>query len=254
MPRMNLMRFLLCSATVSLALLSIGRPAQSEGRCPNEYSPVNSNGIDDGVSCTKYYYYESQLSRLRREADEFEAERARRQQEFAERLSTIKLLQDNFAEQKKLISDPKYRAYYDGSWDFLQNKNNAPGGSCAALFSKIDGLILLSGPDKNYPGVLLTFWGKDIPRPKQAEKIKVALTQDNYPPQTTPAVNYVASGIEYGAITFAVPTVEAALAQIKDVTSFDLAIEGKSVVKIKWNGGLAIRDKFRECEKARVKK
>jgi Domain of unknown function (DUF4189) len=41
MPRMDLTRFMLCSATVSLALLSISKPAQGEGgSCPSGMYPI----------------------------------------------------------------------------------------------------------------------------------------------------------------------------------------------------------------------
>jgi len=258
MPRIDLMRFLLCSATTSLALLSIGRPAQAEGRCPPGYFP---SSLLDGVGCSPVYGVpqsgggNSTYTPIGSEYLELEAEsRRERGAIIAEAFAALQLLEGYAAEQKTLINDPKYQAYLNGAWDFLHNENKAPGGSCAVLFSKLDGLILLTGPDKNYPGALLTFFGKDIPRPKQAERIKVALTQSNDPPQTVQAFNYLTPGIEYGAITFAVPTIEAALATIKDVTSFDLAIKDKSVLKIEWNGGLAARDSLRECESARIKK
>ena len=250
MPRIDLMRFLLCSATASLALLFISKPAQAEGNCPLGEIPVNN-----GQDCAYLYTpggveYEIEQSRLRGEA----AERLREEREFADRLSDLKLLGANLEEQKKLINDPKYQAYFNGVWDFFQNKNNAPGGSCGALFSKLDGLILLDGPSKDSPNARLMFFGKNIPRPKEEEKIKVTFTEGNNPPQTVQTKNYVAPGIEYGVISFALPKAEAALDLLEDVRSFDLSIEGKSVLKIEWNGGLAVRDKFRECEKARVKK
>jgi hypothetical protein len=171
-------------------------------------------------------------------------------------ISTLKLLELQLRERQKLAKDPKYQAFLKGAWEFFPGNNDAaPGESCAALFWKKDGLIMLSGPGKDYRGALLTFWGKDIPRPNKVERVKVTLTQQsNEPPQTVQAFNYATPGIEYGAITFAVPTIEAALATMEDVLSFDLAIEGKSVAKIQWHSGLAARDKLRECVSARTSK
>jgi hypothetical protein len=170
-------------------------------------------------------------------------------------ISMVELMELNLREQQKLINDPRYQAYINGAWDFFQGKNGAaPGESCAAFFSKKDGIVMLSGPDKYNKGALLTFWGKDIPRPKKVERVKVTLTQPGDPPQTVQAFNYLFPGIKYGAISFAVPTIDAALATMEDVLSFDLAMKGKSVLKIEWNGGLAARDKLRQCVSARTKK
>jgi hypothetical protein len=261
MPRMDLMRFILCSATVSLALLSITKPAQACSDLPNicqQREQQHQENVERARQEQENYYIRQRELQEQENVEGAPETSIPRVDPMQSRVNTsisiLKLMTLNLREQQKLANDPRYQAYINGAWEFFQGKNGAvPGESCAALFSKKDGIVMLSGPDKQYKGALLTFFGKDIPRPNKAEKVKVTLTQPGDPPQTVQAFNYVHPGIEYGAITFAVPTIEAALATMEDVLSFDLAMKGKSVLKIEWHGGLAARDKLRQCVSAGIK-
>jgi hypothetical protein len=54
-------------------------------------------------------------------------------------------------------------------------------------------------------------------------------------------------GLPFGVIAFAVPTIDAALAGIEDVVSFNVEIDGRSVANTTWHSGLKVRDEFRKC-------
>jgi hypothetical protein len=155
----------------------------------------------------------------------------------------------------KLTKDPKFQQYQKGGWDFFQSKiRAAPGEYCSAFFWKKDGFVRLFGPGGGYKGAIMTFWGEDIPRPVKEEKVQVTLKQSGETPQTVEALNFITSGDDYDAIAFAVPSVEALLAGIEDVQSFDLVMGGKSVAKVDWHSGLMARKKLQDCVNAKTKK
>ena len=85
------------------------------------------------------------------------------------------------------------------------------------------------------------------------QKVRVTLKQSNDAPQTVQAFNYKLPGEAFGAIAFAVPTIEAALAGMENEASFDLEMDGKSVARVEWHDGLAARDRLRKCVSARKK-
>jgi hypothetical protein len=148
----------------------------------------------------------------------------------------------------KLQRDPRYQRYQDGGWDYFQDQQQAPAGEyCAAFYWKQASFVRLSGPGGGYAGALLTFWGSDIPRPTQVEKVRVTLTQDDEAPQTVMAFNYRSPGYDYGAIALAVPSIEAALDTMLDRQRFRLEIDGRTVAQAEWHDGMKARDWLREC-------
>ncbi len=160
--------------------------------------------------------------------------------------------------EKRKKSDPKFKAAYErylsGGWDYLDGHSKAaPGEYCAAFFWRGDGMVRLSGPGGGYEGALMTFWGANIPTPATSQKIRVTLKQTGEAPQTLQAFNHKLAGDAFGAIVFAVPTIEAALAGMEDVASFNVQMDGKSVAKVEWHGGLAARDRLRKCVSLRKK-
>ena len=161
--------------------------------------------------------------------------------------------------EKRAKSDPKFKAAYErylkGGWEYFQDAAGAaPSEYCSAFYAKGGGMVRLSGPGKEYEGALMTFWGADIPTPAKMQKVKVTLIQSNDAPQTVQAFNYKLPGDAFGAIAFAVPTIEAALEGMEDVASFDLEMDGKSVAGVEWRDGLTARDQLRKCVSARKKK
>jgi hypothetical protein len=151
-------------------------------------------------------------------------------------------------ENSALLNDPKYRAYMNGEWSYFQDdKTPKPGEYCAAFFARQQGFVMLTGPGGDYEGALLTFWGADIPRPKKVRQIKVTLKQSNDKPQTVTAFNYFHPEQGLPAIALAVPSIQAALAGVDDKQSFELVVGGKTVAKVAWQGGNAMKKKLGNC-------
>jgi hypothetical protein len=168
-------------------------------------------------------------------------------------IDTIKLMELNRIREEELLKDPRYQGYIKGAWEFFPSQDGtAPGKYCGALFWNKDGLVGVLGPLGDERAALLTFLGKDIPRPQKPQTIKVKLSQStlsqpNLPPTTVRAFNYAMPDDKYGTIAFAVPTLEAGLEGMEDVQSFEVAIDDRTVLKIKWHSGLMARDQLRQC-------
>lgn len=147
-----------------------------------------------------------------------------------------------------LNKDPELKAMGNGMWQYQQNgQPPRPGEGCSALYTNLKGALVLSGPDGDYKGALMTFWGPDIPSPQAVGTIKVTLDQADGQPQTVTAFNYASPNGKVGAIVLAVPTIQALLDNMTDQQSFDIAIDGKSVIHLEWQHGLAARDQLRRC-------
>lgn len=155
-------------------------------------------------------------------------------------------------ELQQRMKDPEFKAAYDryhnGGWFFFQDSNNPkPGEYCSALYMKGEAMVRISGPGKDYDGALLTFSGPDITGSPEVKKLKVTLDQSDGTSQSVQAFNYKFPGEVYASIAFAVPTIEAGLAEMKETWGFDVLVEGKSVLKIEWKGGLAARKQLENC-------
>ncbi len=257
MLKIALIRLILGSITVTTALL-IGEPVRACSDLPNicEQQRQHWESLNDTGAAIEAINRSPAEEEFSDDGDDdltppYDPMQAR----LDVAVGTLQLFADSLDKIEQLSKDPRFDRYYNGGWDFFQDKvDAAPGEYCAAFFWKKDGFVRVSGPGGNYQGALLTFWGENIPRPKKVEKIKVTLTQSNEPPQTVQAFNYIMPGEAYGAIALAVPSIEAAIEGMEDVQSFDLAIEGKSVAKVEWHGGLAARDKLSKCVSLRAKK
>ncbi|MGC1525472.1 MAG: hypothetical protein WA783_05430 [Phormidesmis sp.] len=108
-------------------------------------------------------------------------------------------------------------------------------------------MINVSGPGGDFEGALLTFATGAIPKPETMQMIKVTLFQNDYPPATVWAFNYSIPNLPFGVISFAVPTIKAALDAMEDVQRFDVQIDAHSVANTTWHSGLQVRDEFRRC-------
>lgn len=160
------------------------------------------------------------------------------------------------------LKDPQNVKYLEGYWAFTHLDENqkerkvAYKDSCFAYFVKAmennSGHLKISGFGGSETGAKLTFIGQQIPRPKAPKKIKATLTQSGEKPQTVMAVNYAEPNTPWGAIALEVPTLEDALAGMDDIKSFGVAVDGKTLVEVNWHGGLAARDKLRQCESQRL--
>jgi len=150
----------------------------------------------------------------------------------------------------QLRKDPVLMRYVKGYWSHYQAKKSAsPGEFCAATYTNLHGSITLNGVDKSWEGGLLTFIGKNIPKPERFREISATLTQSGEAPvtvrifnaQSTPAM----SG--FGTLIFAVPSMNAALAGMSDKQEFEISIEGKEVFRMSWKEGFGARETLRSC-------
>ena len=148
----------------------------------------------------------------------------------------------------QLMQDPRHARYINGGWDYFQDSAKPKKGEyCAAFFWKKDSLIKVSGPGGDYQGAMLTFWGADIPQPKQTEKIKVTLKQSTGEAQTVQVFNYKLPNYAYAAISFAVPTVQALLDNMQDQEQFTIEQNGKTLLSVAWHDGFKARDQLKNC-------
>lgn len=154
---------------------------------------------------------------------------------------------------RKDFQNSKYgRLYKDGYWQFFQGRSNAPKGEyCTALFVREDMLVSIMGPGGSYRGALMIFASlagdSAFPRASGSGKIKVTLKQGRDAPATVHALNQLFGDNEVPVITFAVPSIEAALDGVEDRLDFHLEYEGKTIGEIEWHGGLKARDELRKC-------
>jgi hypothetical protein len=260
MPRIYLSGFILSSAAIAYAL-SFGEPAQACSDLPNicEQQRLQQEQNNEYFRQQEEEYFRQQQEQQQQQQSENSSYSPPPQRSYDPMEAKVNYAYSLFQlfalKQQQLLEDPLYRKYLDGSWDFFQDaKEPKPGEYCVALFYRKGTILTLSGPGGDYKGALLSFWGQDIPRPKKLETVKVTLTQSNEPAQSVKALNYAVPGSEFGTISFVVPTIEAALAGIEDVQSFDVAIEGKLVAQIEWHSGLAARENLRKCLSTRSKR
>ncbi|WP_425258846.1 hypothetical protein ACPOLB_25405 [Rubrivivax sp. RP6-9] len=154
----------------------------------------------------------------------------------------------------RAASDPRRQKVDRGYWQFFQARRDArPGQFCTAVFWKADRMITISGPGGDFKGALLGFVAiepKDgFPRPddaKSTQKIEVSLTQGADAPARVTAFNRTIGGLA-DEITFAVPTVDAALAGMEDRLRFRIDHGGRQVFALEWHSGLAAREQLQRC-------
>lgn len=150
----------------------------------------------------------------------------------------------------QLRKDPVLMRYVDGYWQHYQAKNPASAGEfCAATYTNLHGSITLNGVDNSWEGGLLTFIGKDIPKPDRFREISATLTQSGESPVTVKIFNAQATSVMggFGTLIFAVPSMKAALAGMSDKQEFAVSIEGKEVFRMGWKDGVGARDTLRNC-------
>jgi hypothetical protein len=168
----------------------------------------------------------------------------------------LKSLEQEIAQKPERLKEPKVQAALNGTWEFFQSEEGAaPGEYCTAFFSSRDGFVSLLAQGGGSNEALMTFFSKDIPRPDGLRRIDVSYTEDNEAPRKLEQVPTHAMTSETDAgISLFIRDVDTFLERMKDAQSFDLAIADKSVAKVKWQGGLAARDKWRDCVNAGPKR
>ncbi|PZU98952.1 MAG: hypothetical protein DCE90_03895 [Pseudanabaena sp.] len=238
MQKINLSSFMLCGVTVAIALSGAKSVnAQSMDVLFGQAYNVWQSWRGDAQRVQEIRSRPSRLpgeGYVDREAQKLEAS-------LASATSIVK-------KQAEMLNDPAYILYLTGHWRLFPTPQGQKSGEfCSAFFSRNGVMLTLSGPGGDYRGALLTFMSADIPKPEKMEVVKVTLTQDDEPSVTTQAFNYSPPNMPFGAIAFAVPTVEAALSNMKDVQVFKVEMAGKSVAKINWHSGLAAGGEMRKC-------
>nr|WP_298686289.1 hypothetical protein [uncultured Dongia sp.] len=229
----------------ALACLSYSVEARAEGNCPDGFFPIGGGNagwegcapmgpMDDGGGEEEAPQEESY--------DDSGAGMGSAIGGFVGILSTVK------GELDQLASDPGFQEYAKGSWEFAESKLT-PGEFCSAIFTKEGVGLALMGPGGGYDGAFLVFFGPNIPRPQALSQIEVTLAQSDSPaPQTVRAFNTAMPGWpDYGAIFFAVPEAEAAVAGLTDTLGLDVSIQGRSVANLDYHSGLAARDRLQHC-------
>lgn len=257
MPQITHRKLQLSGAAFALLVLSAA-PAQACSDLPNicaQQAQHNQNMNDIAATPTNDGGY-NDSGPARSSAPRYDPMQALLSN--AKNVTTTALQQSSKLAER--LKDPSFKQAYDrytnGGWDYFQDHANArPGEYCAAFYWKGTGMVRLSGPGRDYKGALLTFWSDDIPKPDGVKKLKVTLSQSNGgAPQTVEAFNYKLPGDAYGAVAFAVPSMDALLDNILDVHGFEIAMQGKRVAKVDWTGGVAAREQLRQCASKRAKK
>jgi hypothetical protein len=252
MPRIDLLRFMLCGATVSFAL-SIGEPAQA---CPPGMMPVSGNAtpgeisLGPGGKCVpgpSYGNISNEVQLMQRGRPSYLPPRDREGEKLE---AEVRSLGVNALKQARLLMDPDYIRYLTGKWMLFPSPEGKPKGEyCSAFFSREGVILTMAGPGGDYKGALLQFMSADIPRPEKQETVQVTLTQNDVPPITFKALNQSSPDVSFGSIIVPITTMDALLAGMKDVQNLDLQIDGKSIAKINWHSGLTVRDELGKCLK-----
>lgn len=155
-----------------------------------------------------------------------------------------------------------------GWWEFMQvNSVATPGEFCAASFlrahrlvepgkqdkMKNGAVVTLFGPGGSYRGALLAFspLGEDsaaaFPKAASGKPVLVTLKQGNMKPVTLNAVYLEVKASGLPLLVFPVPSIEALMKGMQDNWSFEIVLDGKSVVSVAWHDGLMARSELRKC-------
>ncbi|WP_332750871.1 hypothetical protein [Hydrogenophaga sp.] len=140
-----------------------------------------------------------------------------------------------------------------GVW-FSASNPTPDGKLCVATFAKATredngqsaGMVSILGFQKPKPDAWLIFYGTGLPTPRNVEKIRITLQQDDEPAQTVQVFSYRHEG-RIGTVAFAVPGLAAALEGMRDRQSFKLSIDGKTAMAITWTGAAPVMAQLRQC-------
>ncbi len=99
---------------------------------------------------------------------------------------------------------------------------------------------------------VFAFFSMDVPRPGALVEASATLSQTDSQPATVRVFNAALPWMsDYGIVFFAVPSADAALSGMIETQSFGVAMDGRNVAAIEWNGGIAARDNLKACIAAR---
>jgi hypothetical protein len=154
--------------------------------------------------------------------------------------------------KEEMFGSEEYKQMMAGHWQYFQANSSAKRGEyCTAMFIKENMSVAILGPGGQYRGALMMFTaltGNDaFPRSEQPRVIQVTLKQGSDPPATVGVFNFNLGKWQTPVITFAVPSIDAALQGMEDKLDFHLQYEGQDIGSLEWHSGLAARDELKKC-------
>lgn len=155
------------------------------------------------------------------------------------------------ASAERRANDPQYQAFLNGEWLHTPPEKAMKEG-CSVMFLRggVGTLVLATGGLKD-PAVF-AFFSMDVPQPPALVETRATLTQTDASPATVRVFNATLPWMSgFGIVFFAVPSAEAALGGMIETQRFSVAMEGRDVAAIEWNGGIAARDNLKACIAAR---
>ncbi|MBW8809969.1 MAG: hypothetical protein JF591_14325 [Lysobacter sp.] len=171
------------------------------------------------------------------------------------RQSQIEEAQSKRKHEARMASDPEYRSFFEGFWNFRPAPDNAPGHHCAARFYREGSGMMIFGPAQGSPTAYLAMYGPGVPISTSARKITVQLYQTDEQRQTVEVFNLPMAGTGgNGMLLMAVPTAELLLIGMLDKHRFEVFDKkhNEAFYILEWTGGLAARDKLRSCIDAKT--
>ncbi|MDY6946159.1 MAG: hypothetical protein SXG53_10595 [Pseudomonadota bacterium] len=154
--------------------------------------------------------------------------------------------------KEDMFGSEQYKKMQEGHWQYFQANSSAKRGEyCTAMFIKQNMSVAILGPGGQYQGALMMFTAltsnDTFPQSEQPRVIQVNLKQGNDPAATVGVFNFNLGKWQTPVVTFAVPTIEAALQGMEDTLDFHLQYEGKDIGSIEWHSGIAARDELKKC-------
>ncbi|QWF16997.1 hypothetical protein [Lysobacter capsici] len=110
------------------------------------------------------------------------------------RQSQIEEAQSKRKHEARMASDPEYRSFFEGLWNFRPAPDNAPGQYCAARFYREGSGMMIFGPAQGSPTAYLAMYGPGVPIPNSARKTTVQLYQTGEQRQTVEVFNLPMAG------------------------------------------------------------
>ena len=156
------------------------------------------------------------------------------------------------ASKEDMFGSEEYKKMKDGHWQYFQASSSAKRGEyCTAMFIKENMSVAILGPGGEYKGALMMFTSlvsnDTFPQSEQPRVIQVTLKQASDPAATVGVFNFNLGKWQTPVVTFAVPSIEAALQGMEDKLDFHLQYEGQDIGSIEWHSGLVARDELRKC-------
>ncbi|NZA26476.1 hypothetical protein H0E84_08760 [Luteimonas sp. SJ-92] len=154
--------------------------------------------------------------------------------------------------RRAMEADPDYQAYMRGAWSYFDSGPPTDGGPrrCGASFMKEARVIMLFGDAAPGSMAMLTFVDLDsqrsrIPRVTEPQLVPVSLDQTGAPRADVRAYNHEMG--DAGAITFAVPSLEAGIDGLVDTLRTRVRLEGREIFDLEYHSGLEAQAKLRGC-------